>query len=95
MLGEWKLYIEDKKKEYQKMVSITCAIFQNEKIYFMSSGFNHLIRKERKYREKHEQIRRLELLKYAPGILKRCKEISTHRVSGKIQFWSLHEKING
>ena len=61
---------EKAKQIYNKIGSIPCPIFSNEKVAFTSRGFNHLIRKGRIPRTKSEQKKRFALLSYAERIVK-------------------------
>jgi len=47
-------FISKTKKEYKNIGYIKCPAFRNENIYFNRHGFNHLIRKERKLRDRKE-----------------------------------------
>jgi hypothetical protein len=75
-----------------KIGYVKCPAFGNEKIYFTQAGFNHLLRKGRKLREKNDQIRRLDLLQYAPTILISSAMYSTHEkrylYNSVAHFWS-------
>ncbi len=96
----WRDYVNKKHAEYKELGHIECPAFPGEKIYFTWAGFNHLIRKERKYRDKSEQIRRITIFQFAPGILKRSSEFVTYftdqNKQGKVtQFWSFEGRVNG
>lgn len=100
MDAEWKIFLEEKRVEYARIGPIECPAFDNEKIYFTNTGFNHLIRKERKLREKSIRIRRVTLLQFAPGILKRSQNFITHftnidKKGVRVQFWSFASRVNG
>ena len=75
---DWKKFIQEKRREYMKIGHVECPAFGNEKIYFTQAGFNHLIRKERKWRDHNEQSQRLLFMQYAPGILNRSNNFLTH-----------------
>jgi hypothetical protein len=79
MLNEnHKLFIQNQKVEYRKLGFAECPAFNNEKIYFNNYGFQHIIRKGKKLREISEQIKRFNILKYAPIIIKNSKEFETY-----------------
>lgn len=102
----WKGYIKKEKEKYKKIGHIECPAFENEKIYFTNKGFNHLIRKNRKFRDLNEQIRRLELFSHLVGILMTSNKFNTYRVIEKVlevdkmicvstaHFWSF-KRISG
>lgn len=79
------------KKEYYLIGYIKCNILSNEKIYFNNYGFNHLIRKRGLPRSKNERIRRLQLIKIIPKVLKLGKFISFKKTL-KMKFWSIKYK---
>ncbi len=95
-------FIKIARKEYKKIGYVECSAFSGEKIFFNKHGFNHLIRKKRKYRDKDEQIRRLALLPQAKIILISSKQFSTYKISdkdismnSKARFWSFIGKLKG
>ena len=97
---DWKEFIKKAKEEYYKIDRVNCPAFNNEGVFFTSSGFNHLQRKNRKLRDKNIQIRRISLCYYAPGILKRATQFLTHYTDvdarrTRVDFWSLEGKVNG
>ena len=65
-------------------------MLNNKKVHFNTAGFNHLIRKGRKFRTIEERKRRLRLLKYCKKVLKygRVEEIRISQ-NGKIKYWSI------
>jgi hypothetical protein len=75
-----------------KIGYVKCPAFGNEKIYFTQAGFNHLLRKGRKLREKNDQIRRLTLVFHAPTILAVSTIVSsyerTYLRDSSADFWS-------
>lgn len=105
MEENWKKYIKNEKEKYKKIGYIECPAFKNEKIYFTNKGFNHLIRKNRKFRDLNEQIRRLELFSHVLNILKTSNKFNTYRITKKVlvidsiinvstaHFWSFKKKI--
>lgn len=101
----WKKTIQDTKKQYKKIGHIECPAFANEKVYFRSRGFNHLIAKDRKYRSKEQQVRRLGLIHYASDILRCATKFNGSRIMSKqfktingwrtsvAHFWSFDRKV--
>jgi hypothetical protein len=97
---DFKEFIACKYGEYKSIGHIICPALNNEKIYFTRAGFTHLIRKEKTPREKSEQIKRLTLLAFVPGIIKRANRYityfkDTNKKDIRMQTWSLQEKVNG
>ena len=66
----WKEFIKNAREEYKKIGSVTCPAFGKEKIYFTSEGFKHLIFRDRKYRPKSDQVRRVKLIGHIIDVLK-------------------------
>lgn len=85
--------IREVKKEYVKIGYVICPALGNEKVYFTREGFNHLIRKGRKYRSPAEIIRRLRLLPSAPNIVEtatKTHEQETAIINKSVaHFWSV------
>ena len=44
---------------------IECPAFRSEKVYFNRNGFDHLLRKNGKFRPINEQVRRIQLISKA------------------------------
>ena len=94
----WKKYIKEKHLEYKKIGYVECPAFGNEKVYFNKHGFTHLIRKKGKVRNHAEQLRRINLLKYASIILSRVQDIVSY--SKNIEyglpcyFWIFHMEVD-
>lgn len=100
MEDDWKEYLSKRRSEYAQIGYVECPVFPNEKIYFTQSGFRHLIGKQRKMRDRNEQIKRITFLQYAPGVLKRSTKFSTNFTNIaengiKVSFWSFEGKVNG
>ena len=78
--------------EYKKIGYVLCPAFDNEPVYFDRHGFRHILRKGRKKRSHHEQMKRLHLVKEAVEILKTSVTFSEWNVSSIIKpiacFWS-------
>ena len=91
-------FIEDTKKKYFQIGSISCPAFCGEKVYFNRHGWNHLIRKGRKFRETRDQIRRIKLLPRALHILRHTKSIRKYRITkiglSVAYFWELEQVIH-
>ena len=97
MLNENQLnFIQKVKKIYYKIGSIKCAAFLAEQVVFNGHGFNHLLRKGRKFRERSEQEMRFGLL---PDVIKTIeiqKIVNEYRTStvdnSHAHFWELKGK---
>ena len=94
----YKEFIRKSKDYYKNIGYIECPAFNNERIYLTNRGFNHLIKKDRKYRSKVEQIRRLVLIPYIVDILKNNSNYNTYRITNRensiASFWSFKKKID-
>lgn len=77
---------KNQKTYYQNIHSVFCPIL-NERVYFTTNGFNHLIyKKNHKARRISEQYLKLSYLKYATKVLGNCTEISdTRQISREIK----------
>lgn len=92
------IFIQSYKKLYRTFTSVECRALQNEKVYFNSHGFNHLIRKGSKFRP-HTQIRdRFSLLMYCPEILKSTCDVHEYRIvhqkDSVAHFWTIKKRLN-
>ena len=89
----WKEFVEKAKAEYNKIGNISCPVFGNDPVYFNKHGFNHLLRKGKKYRPRDEQIKRIHLLPSAVYILRRAQEIRGYRSNTvddvSADFWTI------
>lgn len=75
--------IKEEQRLYKKTKSVYCPIL-DEKVYFTSAGFRHLIYKSTKKRRNiGEQYMKLKCLKFAPRVIKNCTEISSTRHTNK------------
>lgn len=74
--------------QYKKVGYIYCKAFNYEKVYFNSYGYNHIIRKQRKFRIKKEQARRANLLPKAIEILISSAGSSGNTTNSEVKFWS-------
>ncbi|MFA6601372.1 MAG: hypothetical protein WCT02_00715 [Candidatus Paceibacterota bacterium] len=85
--------LDEAKKFYRKIGSIICPALDNERVYFNKHGWNHLIRKGRKFREFQEQNRRILLLSQAIQIIQNTKSVCRHRLTKKAgsvgHFWEI------
>lgn len=95
MFIDYKKEIELYKNKYFSIGKIACPFFSNEPIYFTRRGFNHLLRKGRKFRTISEQINRLRLIEFAPYILSISKDFEEYiierdknNINVIIQSWS-------
>ena len=93
----WKKFVEKSKKEYYKIGSISCPAFGSEKVSFNKYGWNHLIRKGRKFRDNMEQKERLELLPYVKNIISNTTSIYRDRITRSdyscCYFWEIRRKV--
>lgn len=82
---------------YFSLKPVQCKILGNSLVYFTNSGFNHIVRKKRKERNKKDQIRRLVLLGQVVSIIKQADTLFERRIIGNIVFWCIgkvnHPKI--
>jgi hypothetical protein len=85
-------------KFYKTLMSIQSSHFGGAWVVFNNIGFKHLIRKAR-VRSRKEQMKRFELLKYVPEILKNPDANVSYRIatSGyhKVHYWSFREEKDG
>lgn len=63
------VFVHESKREYFRIRAVMCPALGFELVYFNRLGWNHLLRKGRKYRGSDEQLQRLALIKYAPDII--------------------------
>ncbi len=100
---EHKKFVDNAKNEYKNIGYVECPAFDNEKIVFSNSGFNHLIRKGGELRPMSVQVERLTLaIKYAPQILRVSSKYTTflkdtNQNNHIAYFWSFisrHEGLN-
>jgi hypothetical protein len=80
-------------REYKKLKPRSCPVLGNEMVYFYNSGYEHLIRKGRKFRPANEIYRRMKLLAYAEGIIQDKAIFAELRKSGHITFWGLYKRV--
>lgn len=92
---EWKEFIKQKRQEYRKIRHVECPAFGGEKVYFTDKGFNHLIRKKRRFRAHFEQVRRLNLISYAKHILSNAIIFTGHKQIGNVNLWSFEKNLMG
>jgi dissimilatory sulfite reductase (desulfoviridin) alpha/beta subunit len=92
MIKCWNLGYEKAKKKaqniYKNIGSISCPALNDEKVYFNSLGFHHLLRKGRIPRTRKDQKKRFVLLEKVESIMKNPKAF--------IEYWEeeIKEKIN-
>ena len=96
---KWNQYIKKSKEDYRKIGHVVCPALDNAPIYFNKYGWNHLLRKGRKFRDVKQLIWRLGLMNNVHKILSDSKYISAKRTTntrGSIYvFWKINRKING
>lgn len=96
---EWKKRIKIAKDSYYKIGAVPCPAFGGELVYFNRHGWNHLFRKGRFPRNIEEQRKRVQLLKYAPPIIRVVSKLADHEVKIQdklqLQFWAAHHRIDG
>ena len=80
------------KSKYYSIRSIYCLALK-ETVCFNNYGFNHLIRKNRKYRTKTDRKRRFLLLNRV-GIILGRGAVKDYVKKGKKKFWSIEYKNN-
>jgi hypothetical protein len=97
MEQDWLHFIKSKHTDYKRLGQISCPAFDDEKVFFTSAGFRHLIRKNGVLRSKDQQKRRLDLLAQVPYILSAAMNHTTYHKnkSTLVQFWSFTSKIFG
>jgi hypothetical protein len=95
--ANWKEFVEKAKTEYYKIGSIPCPAFNGELVYFNKQGWNHLIRKGRKFREQAEQEKRIRLIPRAVHIVRHIKYTHDYRTtksgSSVGHFWEMIDKV--
>jgi hypothetical protein len=90
-VDEHQRFLAAAREDYKSFGSVWVPAFA-EVVIFSGLGFNHLLRKERKFRSRAEQVRRLKLVGEAIEILG-CAEVwheFRERMSdqGSIKFWT-------
>ena len=94
-----KKFIAEALSFYKSLGKIRCPALENKVVTFGNSGFSHLIRKDRKNRPFNEVCWRIELLKYAPSLIKDMsttysKTISQNKIYGTISYFSMINSID-
>ncbi len=77
---------------YAKILPVKSAVFSSELVYFYRSGFNHLIRKGRKFRSKKDISRRAAPLPFV-GLVLLEGRIDSFRMSGRVNFWRIKRSM--
>lgn len=85
---------------YKKIKFVSCPAFDNQPVNFTRVGFDHLIWKGRSERNRAEQVRRFQLLKYAKDIISNPNATILYRRENKeglspADFWQFVEIIRG
>ena len=79
MKKDFNEIIEEHRKYYKSIVSVSCPILQDT-VYFTSEGFNHLLYKTHgRPRKKSEIYMKLMCLKNAPEVIAKCTTVSKTR----------------
>ena len=60
---------EDARKAYSTFGSVKCQALEGQSVYFTSEGFNHLVYKNKRERNKKDQFMRFKVLDLAKKIL--------------------------
>lgn len=85
-------FIEKQKKFYKSLKPCYCSVLK-QKVYFNSSGLNHLLYKGRRPREIKDKISRLKLIKYIPNIIK-YSEKARKKEYKSCNLWILDSNIS-
>jgi hypothetical protein len=89
----FKTIVANAKKDYYQIGHISCPAFGDEGIHFNKHGWNHLIRKGRKFREQDEQLKRIGLVPHAVRLILESGSTRHHRTTTKgnsqADFWEL------
>lgn len=89
--------IDEAKNEYDKIKWIYCPAFGSEEIHFNRHGWNHIIRKGRRFRDFSEQQRRIQLIPKAIEVIKVTDKVFSYRKTKLAQsighFWEIKGKI--
>lgn len=97
MTNNWHNIVGNTREKYKKMQPVACPAFSGELVYFNKHGFNHIIRKGRKFRKINVQIDRLQLIGNAIDILQRSSTVYRYRKvnAGKsvMQFWAFKNNL--
>lgn len=78
---------------YKEINFVICAAPGNEKVYFDSSGFRHMVYKGKDLRPIPDQMRRFKLFPHAPCVIKEAVKIESCSDFSDVRFWSLHKTI--
>ena len=82
------------KKIYSKIGSVYCPLL-DDFVCFTNQGFDHLVRKDHKFRTRSEQLRRFALIPHLKDIVMDPKaEIHLDESRG-VRFWILVKHIDG
>ena len=81
------------REAYKQIGPLACPAFNGELIYFNKQGWNHLIRKGRKFREPEEQEKRIRLIPQAMRIMHHAHFTQNYRMtrlgSSVSHFWEI------
>jgi hypothetical protein len=88
--------IKKAKKEYASIDRVVCPALKNQEVYFNQRGFEHVIRKGRKFRTSKEIKRRLNLLPLAVKGISSEAQVYDYRetlIKNSVAcFWALRFK---
>lgn len=77
------------KDYYFSLKPVRCTLLANKMVHFTNSGFNHILRKKRKERNKSDQIRRFLLLDKLRSMIEKADILFERRFVGRVIFWSI------
>lgn len=90
-------YLEKQKDLYNKIGVVHCSVLGGEAVYFNNRGYNHLLRKLGKLRDRKEQVERLKLIRFVKVVIEdKNVELSMRideKKNGAATFWSLTTSI--
>lgn len=90
-MSSYKEILEKYKKFYTTLLPVRCSVL-GVQVYFTGSGFNHILRKNRKDRNIKDQIRRFISLENVREIIQSADTVFETRRQGRILFWSIGKK---
>ncbi|MFA6404833.1 MAG: hypothetical protein WCW03_02430 [Candidatus Paceibacterota bacterium] len=97
MTNKWRNIVGNAREKYKKMQPVACPAFGGELVYFNKHGFNHLIRKGRRFRKIDVQIDRIQLIGTAIDTLQRSSTVYRYRkvntVKSVMQFWAFEDDL--
>jgi hypothetical protein len=79
---------------YLGIGSVYCPLLDDH-IHFTAQGFNHLMRKGRKFRSQEDRVNRFNLIQHLKAIVSDPKADIHYDSSKGISFWTLVKEIDG